>query len=44
MLLTVGLAVAVVLALVDQFQARGTSLIGWACVIGFGVLLWGRIA
>lgn len=44
MIVTIGLAVALVLSLIEEFQAAGKSLVGWACVIGFGVLLFSRIA
>ena len=36
--------VALVLALVDQAQARGRSLVAWAVVFLCVALLWGRIA
>lgn len=36
--------VALVLALVDEFRARGESLVAWAVVFLCVALLWGRIA
>jgi len=36
--------VALVLALIDEFQAQGRSLVGWAVVFLCIALLWGRIA
>lgn len=36
--------VALVLALIDELQAQGKSLLGWAVVLVCIALLWGRIA
>jgi hypothetical protein len=36
--------VALILALVDEFQARGRSLLGWAVVLVCIGLLWGLFA
>jgi drug/metabolite transporter superfamily protein YnfA len=35
--------VAAVLALVDEFQAQGRSLVGWAVVFICAALLWGNL-
>ena len=35
--------VALILALVDEFRARGQSLTGWAVVLVCVSLLWGNI-
>jgi len=35
--------VALVLAIVAEFQAQGRSLVGWAVVFLCIALLWGRI-
>jgi len=43
MLITIGLVVALVLAIVAQIEARGRSLVAWAAIIGFAVLLYGRL-
>jgi drug/metabolite transporter superfamily protein YnfA len=40
---TVLVIVALLLALVDEFRARGQSLTGWAVVFICAALLWGRI-
>ena len=40
---TVLFLVALILALVDEFQARGQSLLGWAVVIISIGLLWGNL-
>lgn len=43
MIITALFLVALILALVDEFRARGQSLTGWAVVaIALG-LLWGRL-
>ena len=40
---TILFVVALILALVDEFQAQGRSLVGWAVVaIAIG-LLWGHL-
>lgn len=36
--------VALVLAIITEFQAQGRSLLGWAVVALCVALLWGRIA
>lgn len=43
MIVTIGLIVAVALCAVDQFQAQGRSLLAWAGIVGFGVLLLGLL-
>ncbi|HKR50533.1 MAG TPA: hypothetical protein VJT72_13350 [Pseudonocardiaceae bacterium] len=35
--------VALVLALVEEFQAQGRSLVGWAVVLVCIALLWGNL-
>ena len=35
--------IALVLALIDEFQAQGRSLVGWAVVFIAVGLLWGQI-
>ncbi len=40
---TILFAVALVLALVDEFQAQGKSLTGWAVVFIAIGLLWGNL-
>jgi uncharacterized protein YacL len=40
---TIGLIVALILAVVAQIEARGRSLLAWAAIIGFAVLLYGRL-
>jgi hypothetical protein len=42
-IVTIGLLLALVLALIDELRARGQSLTGWAVVIVCVVLLWGRL-
>ena len=39
MIVTIGLILGIILALVEEFQVQGKSLVGWAVVIGFGALL-----
>jgi hypothetical protein len=41
---TVLFLVALILALVDEFRARGQSLTGWAVVLVCIGLLWGLIS
>jgi hypothetical protein len=43
MFVTIGLIVALILAVVAQIEARGRSLLAWAAIIGFAVLLYGRL-
>lgn len=43
MIVTIGLILAIILALIEEFRTRGQDLVGWAVVIGFGVLLIGRL-
>lgn len=43
LIITVGLAVAVILGVVALVQSRATSLLAWAVTIGFGVLLLARL-
>jgi hypothetical protein len=38
-LVIIGLAAAVILAVVEEFRAQGQSLVGWSCIVGFGILL-----
>ena len=40
---TILFIVALVLALVDEFQAQGKSLVGWAAVFIAIGLLWGNL-
>ena len=40
---TILIIVGLVLALIEQFQAQGRSLIGWAVVFVCIALLWGNI-
>ena len=40
---TLLVVIALVLALFDEFQAQGRSLIGWAVVFIAISLLWGRL-
>ena len=40
---TILVIVALVLALVDEFQANGKSLVGWAVVLVCLSLLWGNL-
>ena len=40
---TILIAVALILALVEQFRARGQSLICWAVVFLALALLWGSL-
>lgn len=35
--------VALILALIDEFQAQGRSLVGWAVVALAIALLWGKL-
>ena len=42
-LVTILIGAALVLALVDEFQHRGTSLTGWAVVLLSIALLIGRV-
>lgn len=37
------IVVALILALVDEFRARGQSLSGWAIVFVCIALLWGKL-
>jgi hypothetical protein len=43
MFVTIGLIVALILAVVAKIEARGRSLLAWAAIIGFAVLLYGRL-
>lgn len=43
-LILIGLVVAVTLGIVAVLASKGKSWAGWACVVGFGVLLLARIA
>lgn len=40
---TILTVVALILALVDEFQAQGRSLTGWAVVLVAIALLWGKL-
>ncbi len=40
---TILFAVALILALVDEFQAQGKSLVAWAVVFIAIGLLWGKL-
>jgi drug/metabolite transporter superfamily protein YnfA len=40
---TILILVGLLLALVDEFRARGQSLTGWAVVFVCVALLWGRL-
>jgi drug/metabolite transporter superfamily protein YnfA len=40
---TILVIVALILALVDEFQANGRSLVGWAVVLVCVALLWGQL-
>jgi drug/metabolite transporter superfamily protein YnfA len=40
---TILIIVGLLLALVDEFRARGQSLTGWAVVFIAIALLWGRL-
>ena len=40
---TIFVLVALVLALVEEFQANGRSLLGWAVVLVCLSLLWGSL-
>lgn len=44
MIPTVLAAVALVLAIVEEFQAQGRSLVGWAVVCLAVAMLWSRLA
>lgn len=44
LIITVGLVVALVLGIVSLAQSRGTSILSWAVVIGFAVLVLERLA
>ena len=37
-------AVALLLAFIDQFRAKGQSILGWAVIIIAGALAWDFIA
>lgn len=39
---TVLILVAILFALIDEFQAQGRNLVGWAVVFIGVALLWGR--
>jgi hypothetical protein len=41
---TVLIVIGLVLALVDEFQAQGRSIIGWALVAVCLGLLWGQLS
>ena len=43
MLVTIALVVALVLAIIDEFRARGAGLTTWAVIIIAAVLLYGRL-
>lgn len=43
-LLAVLLGAAFVLAVVVLIQTKATSIVAWACVLGFGALAWNAIA
>lgn len=38
-----GLLVAVFLAVVEEFRSQGQSMVGWSCIVGFGVLLLAKL-
>lgn len=40
---TILIVVGLILALVDEFQAKGQSLVGWAVVLIAIALLWGKV-
>lgn len=40
---TILVLIALVLALVEEFQAQGRSLLGWAVVLVCVSLLWGNL-
>lgn len=42
-LLVVGLIIALVLAAVDEVQAQGRSLLGWAVIVLAAALLWSKL-
>lgn len=37
------LGIAAILSLIELINARGTSLLAWACTVGFGVLFLARV-
>lgn len=41
---TLIIAAALILALVEEFQAQGRSLLGWAVVLVCIALLWGQLS
>lgn len=43
-LLAVLLGAAFVLALVVLIQTKATSILAWACALGFGALAWNAVA
>lgn len=43
MIAVIAYVVALVLAVVDEFQAQGRSLLGWAVIALAVGLLWGRL-
>ena len=43
MMPTVLALVALILALVDELQAQGKSILGWAVVALAAALLWGKL-
>ncbi len=40
---TILVIIALVLALIDEFRAKGQSLTGWAVVLVCVALLWGHL-
>jgi len=44
MLITIGLVVALILAIVAEIEARGRSWIAWSAIVGWAVLLYARLA
>ena len=44
MIVTLGLIVAVILAIVAEVEARGRSWVAWSAIVGFAVLLYARLA
>ncbi len=40
---TLGAIIALIIALVAEFEARGRNLVGWAVVVLCIALLWGRL-
>lgn len=44
MVVTIGLVVALILAIVGLIVVRGRSWIAWSAAVGFAVLLYARLA